>query len=111
MLMNNEFEYNVPYVNYQMLKVGNDFWEVSTPALLTINQIEIHHWKVLDEIRFGWHNYIEVKVHEIDKGYDSWKRAELITMGHLLKSHYFETKEEAEEYRSWYLNQRKIEGR
>ena len=111
MLMNNEFEYNVPYVNYQMLHVGYEFWEVSTPDDLTINQIEIRHWKVLDEVRFGWHNYIEVKVHEVEANYDTWKRVELIAMGHLLKAHYFETKEDAEKYKQFYLEQRKNECR
>lgn len=111
MLMNNKFEYNIPYVNYQMLKVGNDFWEVCTPADLVLNSIKIHHWKVLNEVRFDWGGYIEVKLYELNKNYISWKRVELITMGHLLKSHYFDTKEEAEEYKKWYLKQRTIEGR
>ena len=47
----------------------------------------------------------------IDKGYDSWERVELIAMGHLLKAHYFETKEDANNYIQFYLTQRKIEGR
>lgn len=108
MLMDNKFEYGVPYVTYQMLQVGKEFWEVMTPV--NPYPLELHHWKVLPEVRFGWHDYIEVKVHEVDKDYDYWMRAELVAMGHILKTHYFETEEEAEKYIRWYLKQRVLNG-
>lgn len=111
MLINNKFEYNVPYVNYQFLKRGKEFWEVSTPVDLKTNSIELYHWQILGDVRFNEAGYIEVKLYEIDKDYTSWKRVELLSMGHLLKSHYFDTKEESEEYKIWYLEQRKNEGR
>ena len=111
MLMDNNFEYGVPYVNYQFLKRGKEFWEVCTPADLVLNSIKIHHWQVLGDVRFDWAGYIEVKLYEMDKDYTSWERVELLSMGHLLKSHFFKTKEEAEEYKKWYLEQQRIEGR
>ena len=108
MLMDNNFEYGVPYVNYQFLKRGNEFWEVSTPADLILNSIKIHHWQVLGDVRFDWAGYIEVKLYEMEKDYTSWERVELLSMGHLLKSHYFKTKEEAKEYTKWYLKKRNL---
>ena len=107
MLMNNKFEYGIPYVDYQFLHKENEFWEVQTPAN-SLYPLDLHHWKVLDEVRFGWHNYIEVKVHEVDKNYDNWLRVELVAMGHLLKTHYFETEEDAKEYMKWYREVEKI---
>lgn len=108
-LINNSYEYGVPYVSYQIVHKDNEFWEVDTPRNLQLNEIKIHHWKVLGEVRFGWHNYIEVKVYEVDKGYEYWLRVELISMGHLLKTHYFETRNDAIEYSKWYLNKIKEE--
>lgn len=101
MLMDEKFECGVPYVDYQFLRKGNEFWEVHTPAN-PLSPLELHHWKVLDEVRFGWHDYIEVKVHEVDKNYDYWLKVELVAMGHILKTHYFETEEDARKYMKWY---------
>lgn len=101
MLTDGKFERGIPYVDYQFLCKGNEFWEVCTPAN-PLYPLELHHWKVLDEVRFGWHNYIEVKVHEVNMSYDHWLRVELVTMGHLLKTHYFETEEDARKYMEWY---------
>lgn len=109
MLMDNSYEYGVPYVKYQLLHKDNEFWEVNTPINLLINKIEIKHWKVLDEVRFGWHDYIEVKVYEVDKHYEYWLRVELVAMGHLLKTHYFETQEDAIKYSEWYIKRRKMD--
>ena len=107
MLMDGKFEYGVPYVTYQMVQPDKEFWEVMTPK--SPYPLKLHHWKVLPEVRFGWHNYIEVKVHEIDEDYDYWIRVELIAMGHILKAHYFGTKEEAIEYMELYLKNRNLQ--
>ena len=106
MLMDNKFEVNVPYVKYQMLKKDNEFWEVSVPANLNINDISINHWKVTNEIKFDWAGYPEIKLHEVDKNFDCWMRVELISMGHLLMTHYFQTEKLAKEYMKYILMER-----
>lgn len=106
MLMDDKFEFDVPYVKYQIINKGKEFWEVKVPADLKINNINIYHWKVTDNVRMNWAGYPEILLEDVNNNnHKYWERIELISMGHVLGIHYFETKEKALEYKEWYLQQ------
>ena len=103
--MDNKFEYDVPYVEYQMFFVGKEYWEVKTPADLILNDLEICKCKITNQINITEYGVIEVLV-EKSNGYDMWERIELIAMAHILNVRIFETEEEAKKYAKFYLNKK-----
>ena len=105
MLMDGKFEYGIPFVTYQMVHTGNELWEVSIPSRLYEYPPQLFHWRVSDEVRFGWHGFAEVRLDEVCGDRHNWARVELIAMAHILNVHYFTTKDKAVEYMDWYIRE------